>query len=66
MLRLATLLAALMSSITLAQAQTSQADQALAQTRNSNEAASATTGQRTDKPFPDMMQTWEYSAQEWQ
>jgi hypothetical protein len=66
MLRPAILFAALTCSITLAPAQTSQADQALAQTRESNEAASASTGQRKDTPFPDMMQTWEYSAQEWQ
>ena len=66
MLRSAFLLAASMSSITLAQAQTTQADQTLAQTRDSNEAASSTTGQRNDTQFPNMMQTWEYSAQEWQ
>ena len=66
MLRSAILLAALMSSITLAPAQTSQADQALAQTRDSSDAASASTGQRSDTPFPDMMNAWEYSAQEWQ
>jgi hypothetical protein len=66
MLRSAILLVALMSSITLAPAQTSQADQALAQSRESSDAASSTTGQRNDTPFPDMMKAWEYSAQEWQ
>jgi hypothetical protein len=66
MLRSAMILAAFMSSITLAPAQTSQADQALAQTHESSDAASASTGQRSDTPFPDMMKAWEYSAQEWQ
>jgi hypothetical protein len=66
MLRSAIFLAALMSSITIAQAQTTQADQSFAQTRNSSEASSTTTGQSKETPFPDMMKTWEYSAQEWQ
>ncbi len=66
MLRSTIFLAALMTSITIAQAQTMQAGQGLAQARDSSQAASTTTGQRNDTPFPNMMQTWEYSAQEWQ
>lgn len=65
MLRSAMLLAALISSLSLAQAQNKQTDRSNAQSREIDQAASAATGQRTETPYPDMMKAWEYSAQEW-
>ena len=67
MLRSALILAALLSSMSFAQAQnaTRPADQARSQDRDS-EAAATTTAPRKDLPFPDMMSSWEYAPQEWQ
>jgi len=63
MLRSAILLAALiLPTIAIAQSQTTQTGEATTQSRD---ASSAATGQRQDTPFPNMMNTWEYSTQEW-
>lgn len=68
MLRSALMLAAIIAMMPAAQAQmqTTQGDQLLKQTWDSDDAASATTGQRKEAPFPDMMTSFEYTPQEWQ